>query len=70
MLHYSQKFVCSNLSDEAYFNMLWENIEGDMVAVAERKREPGENIRLYKHELREDVIKNRAAYRERYGCPP
>lgn len=70
MLHYSQKFVCSNLSDEAYFNMLWENIEGDMVAVAERKREPGENIRLYKHELREDVIKNRATYRERYGCPP
>lgn len=70
MLHYSQKYVCTNLSDESYFNMIWERIEEDMVAITKRKKEPEENILLYKHELKEEVLENRRIYRERYGCPP
>ena len=70
MLHYSQKYVCSNLSDEAYFNMIWERVKNDMAAVIKRKKEPEENILLYKEELKEEVIQSRAAYRVRYACPP
>jgi hypothetical protein len=70
MHHYTKKYVCSNLSDEAYFNMIWQKVEDDMVALIKRKKEPAENISLYKQELQEDVIQKRAVYRERYDCLP
>jgi len=70
MQHYSQRYVCSNLSDKAYFSMIWEKVEDDMIALTKRKKEPAESISLYKEELQEDVIQKRAVYRERYGCLP
>ena len=68
MQHYTKPFVCSDLSDAAYFNMIWEEVEDDMTAVAKRRNEPAENISIYKKDLQKEVIEKRAFYRSRYGC--